>query len=191
MLCRFQAILSIQEGVSVFRVVETNDFNQLPHITLAFRPGSDAAVKSFLAGRLSEVRASHASLERDLGRAQVGWLAFAPCPLACMQAMPGGGCIWGFCSLLTFCHCRKSMKASKSQFQYSIECRTQCLQAEASSRAEQLRDTKEQLAEAVAAHERHAIEVEARSKSQAADAVMQKSEELSQQKEDLDRYTLP
>ncbi len=69
--CRFQAILSIQEGVSVFRVVETNDFNQLPHITLAFRPGNDAAVKAFLAGRLSEVRASHASLERDLSRAQV------------------------------------------------------------------------------------------------------------------------
>ena len=69
--CRFQAILSIQEGVSVFRVVETNDFNQLPHITLAFRPGNDAAVKSFLASRLLEVRTSHTSLERDLSRAQV------------------------------------------------------------------------------------------------------------------------
>ena len=55
----------------MFRVVETNDFNQLPHITLAFRQGNDAAVKSFLAGRLSEVRASHTTLERDLSRAQV------------------------------------------------------------------------------------------------------------------------
>ena len=81
--CRFQVILSIQDGVSVFRVVETNDFNQLPHITLAFRPGNDAAVKSFLAGRLTEVRASHASLERDLSRTQVGCLpsAYPPCAL--------------------------------------------------------------------------------------------------------------
>ena len=70
-LCRFQAILSIQEGISVFKVVETNDFNQLPHITLAFRPGNDATVKAFLAGRLSEVQALHAALERDLSRAQV------------------------------------------------------------------------------------------------------------------------
>ena len=69
--CRFQAILSIQEGVSVFRVVETNDFNQLPHITLAFRPGNDATVKAFLAGRLSEVQAVQTALERDLSRAQV------------------------------------------------------------------------------------------------------------------------
>ncbi len=57
----------------MFRVVETNDFNQLPHITLAFRPGNDAAVKTFLAGRLSEVRASHSTLERHLSRVQVGF----------------------------------------------------------------------------------------------------------------------
>ena len=81
-MCRFQAILSIQEGVSVFRVVETNDFNQLPHITLAFRQGNDAAVKSFLAGRLSEVRASHTTLERDLSRAQVGSPVMARSPAA-------------------------------------------------------------------------------------------------------------
>lgn len=74
--------MSIQEGVSVFRVVETNDFNQLPHITLAFRQGNDAAVKSFLAGRLSEVRASHTSLERDFSRAQVGSLIMTRCPAA-------------------------------------------------------------------------------------------------------------
>lgn len=71
--CRFQAILGIHEGLSMFRVVETNDFNQLPHITLAFRPGNDAAVKTFLAGRLSEVRASHSTLERHLSRVQVGF----------------------------------------------------------------------------------------------------------------------
>ncbi len=71
----------------MFRVVETNDFNQLPHITLAFRPGNDAAVKSFLAGRLSEVRASHTSLERDLSRAQVWRLPLSNCPLALIKLM--------------------------------------------------------------------------------------------------------
>ena len=74
-LSRFQAILSIQEGVSEFKIVETNDFNQLPHITLAFRPGNDAAVNSFLAVRLSEVRALHAGLDRDLSRSQVSLLS--------------------------------------------------------------------------------------------------------------------
>lgn len=31
-------------GQGMFRLVETNDFKQLPHITLLFRPGNDAAV---------------------------------------------------------------------------------------------------------------------------------------------------
>ena len=68
---RFQAVLSVREGASLFRVVETNDFNQLPHITLAFRPGNDAAVKAFLASRLAEVKAAHARLEAALCRTQV------------------------------------------------------------------------------------------------------------------------
>jgi hypothetical protein len=40
-----QAVLAAKGGDSVFRVVETNDFKQLPHITLTFRPGNDAAIK--------------------------------------------------------------------------------------------------------------------------------------------------
>lgn len=43
--CRFQAVLSARGSDSIFKIVETNDFNQLPHITLAFRPGNDIAVK--------------------------------------------------------------------------------------------------------------------------------------------------
>lgn len=43
--CRFQAVLSARGSDSIFKIVETNDFNQLPHITLAFRPGNDVAVK--------------------------------------------------------------------------------------------------------------------------------------------------
>eukprot|EP00983_Pelagomonas_calceolata_P119132 1160573-Pelagomonas_calceolata.AAC.2 len=42
---RFQAVLTARGSESVFRIMETNDFKQLPHITLAFRPGNDAAVK--------------------------------------------------------------------------------------------------------------------------------------------------
>jgi hypothetical protein len=30
---------------TVFKIVEINDFKQLPHITLAFRSGSDASIK--------------------------------------------------------------------------------------------------------------------------------------------------
>ena len=62
------------------------------------------------------------------------------------------------------------------------------LQAEASSKADQLKEAKQRLAEAVGAHQRQSIEAEARSKSEAADAVRQKSEELMQQKELLDRH---
>ena len=38
-------MLSARGSDSIFKIVETNDFNQLPHITLAFRPGNDVAVK--------------------------------------------------------------------------------------------------------------------------------------------------
>lgn len=45
-LCvRFQSVLTVRGTESLFKIVETNDFKQLPHITLAFRPGNDAAVK--------------------------------------------------------------------------------------------------------------------------------------------------
>lgn len=42
---RFQAVLVSRTGDSLFKIVETNDFKQLPHIALAFRPGNDTAVK--------------------------------------------------------------------------------------------------------------------------------------------------
>jgi spindle assembly abnormal protein 6 len=48
---RFQAVLSLPRGASgdsLFRIVETNDFKQLPHITLGFRPGNDASVKQVI-----------------------------------------------------------------------------------------------------------------------------------------------
>lgn len=72
----------------MFKVVETNDFNQLPHITLAFRPGNDATVKVFLAGRLSEVQAVQTALERDLSRAQVSSAGHAWPHLAFATSFP-------------------------------------------------------------------------------------------------------
>ena len=55
---------------STFRVVENNDFKQLPHISLAFRPGSDAAVKQFLAFRLGELRIDRDDLSAQLEHTQ-------------------------------------------------------------------------------------------------------------------------
>ena len=42
---RFQAVLQARGSDSIFKIVETNDFKQLAHIALAFRPGSDTAIK--------------------------------------------------------------------------------------------------------------------------------------------------
>ncbi|GFH24600.1 centriole protein, partial [Haematococcus lacustris] len=67
----FQAVLSIRGSESLFKIVETNDFKQLPHITLAFRPGNDAAVKQFLAFRLLEVKGNAEDLTTQLARMTV------------------------------------------------------------------------------------------------------------------------
>jgi spindle assembly abnormal protein 6 len=42
---RFQAVLSCRPSDSTLKIVETNDFKQLAHITLAFKPGNDFTVK--------------------------------------------------------------------------------------------------------------------------------------------------
>ena len=67
---------------------------------------------------------------------------------------------------------------------------SQHLQAEASSKGEQLRAAQQALTEATAAHERYVIEAEAKAKSEAAEAVRLKTHELMQQKEALDRLQL-
>ncbi|EFN57105.1 hypothetical protein CHLNCDRAFT_143927 [Chlorella variabilis] len=73
-LPRFQAVLSVGGGGAAgqgsLRVVENNDFKQLPHITLALRPGSDAAVKQWLAFRLGELRGDAGQLSQELERTQ-------------------------------------------------------------------------------------------------------------------------
>ncbi|KXZ47486.1 hypothetical protein GPECTOR_35g924 [Gonium pectorale] len=67
---RFQAVMSVRGAESVFKIVEINDFKQLPHITLAFRPGNDSVVKQFLAFRLTEVKANCQELADVLGKTQ-------------------------------------------------------------------------------------------------------------------------
>lgn len=42
---RFQAVLACRPADSTLKIVETNDFKQLAHITLAFKPGNDFTVK--------------------------------------------------------------------------------------------------------------------------------------------------
>lgn len=69
--CRFQAVLQAQGPQASFKVVENNDFKQVPHITLTFRPGSDAAVKQFLAFRLTELKSDCSQLSSELERTQV------------------------------------------------------------------------------------------------------------------------
>lgn len=64
-------MLLAREGSSVFKIMETNDFNQLPHITLAFRPGNDAAIKQFLASRLAEFKQYNETLKHNLDHTQV------------------------------------------------------------------------------------------------------------------------
>ncbi|PNH08928.1 Spindle assembly abnormal protein 6 [Tetrabaena socialis] len=65
---RFQAVMTARGAESVFKILEINDFKQLPHITLAFRPGNDSVVKQFLAFRLTEVKAHCQELSDGLSK---------------------------------------------------------------------------------------------------------------------------
>lgn len=48
LICRFHCVLTITGGQSVLKIVETNDFKQLAHISLLFRAGNDSAIKEVL-----------------------------------------------------------------------------------------------------------------------------------------------
>ncbi|GLC45099.1 hypothetical protein PLESTB_001468100 [Pleodorina starrii] len=65
---RFQAVMMVRANESLFKIVEINDFKQLPHITLAFRPGNDSVVKQFLAFRLTEVKSNCQELSDTLDK---------------------------------------------------------------------------------------------------------------------------
>lgn len=53
-LARLETV--VPGGFSLFSVVETNPFKELTHLSLKFRAGNDAAIKTYLAARLRQVR---------------------------------------------------------------------------------------------------------------------------------------
>ena len=72
---RFVARLETDNaGWSLFSVVETNPFKQLTHLALQFRPGNDATIKSYLAGRLQQVLGERQRLSVALERAESSYL---------------------------------------------------------------------------------------------------------------------
>ena len=48
-------------------IVETNEFKHLSHISLSLKPGDDATIKQFLAGRLADLRSERNELVRSNG----------------------------------------------------------------------------------------------------------------------------
>ena len=53
---RFLAVLNLTRLDSTFSIVEANQFRHLAHITLSFRPGTDATIKQYLASRVTELK---------------------------------------------------------------------------------------------------------------------------------------
>lgn len=66
-LARLETLVS--GGFSTFSLVETNPFKELTHLSLKFRSGNDAAIKTYLAARLR----------------QVGWFGFLVYILLCVS----------------------------------------------------------------------------------------------------------
>eukprot|EP00898_Chlorokybus_atmophyticus_P008306 jgi/Chlat1/8477/Chrsp80S07883 len=67
---RFLAVLATRPGESTLSIVETNQFKHLCHIALLFQPGTDHAIKQYLAGRLNEVKSTSQELRSNLARTQ-------------------------------------------------------------------------------------------------------------------------
>ena len=60
-------------GFSLFSVVETNPFKELTHLSLKFRAGNDAAIKTYLAARLRQVGRLFTGFGFCVLRLGVGW----------------------------------------------------------------------------------------------------------------------
>lgn len=54
-MCVLNTVASATEHTVVFSIVETNPFKHLTHLSLQFNTGDDAAIKAYLAARLSQV----------------------------------------------------------------------------------------------------------------------------------------
>lgn len=66
----FKAVLDFFNGEWLLKLVETNDFKQIPHITLAFRRGNSHAVHCFLALRATELKLDRDRLKGNLTQEQ-------------------------------------------------------------------------------------------------------------------------
>jgi spindle assembly abnormal protein 6 len=62
---------SDEQGKSVFSIVETNPFKHLTHLSLHFFPGNDAAIKAYLAARLSQTTTEKRFLSNTLKKTQL------------------------------------------------------------------------------------------------------------------------
>ena len=58
------AKLDLTSGV--FSVIEVNEFNHVNHLSLQFRPGTDAAIKSYLASSLKLALSKCAGLSNEV-----------------------------------------------------------------------------------------------------------------------------
>jgi spindle assembly abnormal protein 6 len=67
-LYSFQAVLQSGTGrdVSCLNIVEINRFKSLTHLSLRFRPGTDATIKTYLAARLLQVKGRNALLSQRI-----------------------------------------------------------------------------------------------------------------------------
>jgi len=54
------SVLQLEAGSSSFAVLEVNKFKHLSHLTLRCRPGTDAAIKQYLAARVWDLKAEYA-----------------------------------------------------------------------------------------------------------------------------------
>ncbi|KAG2499100.1 hypothetical protein HYH03_003283 [Edaphochlamys debaryana] len=138
---RFQAVMTVRGGESVFKILEINDFKQLPHIALAFRPGNDSVVKQFLAFRLTEVKGNCQDLsdalsktrdERDTASTQLA-------------------------------QCRQQLAELREQYdKHLLEVQAEAKTLQASAHEERMRER----AELVDQHERERAELEKRFRDQ-------------------------
>lgn len=82
-------------GFSVFSVVETNPFKELTHLSLKFRAGNDAAIKTYLAARLRQVGRVVFFLFFFYGFAHcfsLSWRVYACMRVAFRALLQYGGC---------------------------------------------------------------------------------------------------
>ena len=191
-LRRFQAVLHTQAaGQASLRVVENNDFKQLPHLTLALRPGSDAALKQFLAFRLGELRSDCSQLSAELERTQVGagWGGMG----AWRIALKGTGNSDG--SLLVAQRQWETLSTWPAPVPICPVCDLRrlpspttpapapALQSERNSLQNGLGEARRALAAARELHERHALEHEAEAKAREAAVTEAMARELSDLRE--------